>query len=75
MFLKNRNIRSKIKRSKVTDYAVLRRGFLYVETYSTVRNLIYQQTKDVCQFIAYCVTEFEIIFYGCVTEFETYFAV
>ena len=24
MFLKNRNIRSKIKRSKVTDYAALR---------------------------------------------------
>ena len=31
MFLKNRNVVSKIKRSKVTDYAALKReGFFYI---------------------------------------------
>ena len=33
MFLKNRNISSKIKRSKVTDYAALRQGLLEIHVH------------------------------------------
>ena len=32
MFLKNRNISSKIKRSKVTDNAALKNGLIVIET-------------------------------------------
>ena len=49
---------------------LLKRGFLDVETYSTVQKLVYryryQHTKDVCPFIADCVTEFEAVFRGLI---------
>ena len=47
-------------------------GFFYIETYSTVQKLIfdnteqYQHTKDVCPFITHCVTEFKTVFYGLI---------
>ena len=51
--------------------AFLRRGFLNVETYSTVQNFDfrhykYQHTMGLCQFIAYCVVEFETVFRGII---------
>ena len=40
---------------------LLRRNALYFETHSTVQKLLFDNTEDACPFIAYCVTEFEII--------------
>ena len=41
MFLKNRNIISKIKRSKVTDYAALTMDFKISDTNNGKKSLIY----------------------------------
>ena len=52
VFLKNRNINSKIRRSKITDYAALSRKCQFLSLY-----LINKRTFNLC-FYAYKVTNF-----------------
>ena len=64
-----------LKKEKYSPYGELilyfysKLGFLYAETYSTIKKLILtiqrnQHTKDVGPFVAYCVTELEIVSRG-----------
>ena len=53
MFLKNRNISSKIKRSKVTDYAALR-------TYYLVRSIAWQEWHEIYQ-LSHDLFDLEIV--------------
>ena len=60
MFLKNRNIISKIKRSKVTDYAALRVIFQYFSMQIQVsrtfqENPLYSSTFEACAYSPVCV--------------------
>ena len=56
VFLKNRNIISKIKRSKVTDYAALRQVLLYLlffsvvtENFGNIISVCVEVLHDVCR--------------------------
>ena len=59
MFLKNRNRISKIKRSKVTDYAALKRGCVYKKIHYLALDLDpdpkVNVTQNVVQFPLHCV--------------------
>ena len=65
VFLKNRNIRSKIKRSKVTDYAALTyRGYVlavnvcqpdHLSFYKTLNSDYFSLTRANIQRIANCI--------------------
>ena len=37
-----------------------------MEKDTTIKKLVYRQTKDLCPFIAYCALEFEAVYQGLI---------